>query len=493
MIRWLRSHPLAAVVPLQALLYGHQISLLAPWFDEADTLIVLQGSLADNIANAVSGLHPPLYFLLLYYWQRIPLGLSWTVQARALSVLFGLAATVAADHFWARRLAPAARLWFLALWALSPCLLLYCRMARSYSLQLLLGTVAAGLIFDLYAKADRRRFWALCGVMAALLYVHYVPALALLAAANLMLARARRWRMALAADAVVGLAFAPWLPRLLWSLQVWGAHSPAYALSGASISEIGVKLAYWGMSFTLGESLPDGLLLAGAALAAAVPLLLLAAARKHGDVLWILAPAAAVGFIGVMRWVSYPFIPARMLFTLPLFLGLVVAGARGKAGTAVLACLLFISGCGVWCYFQETGFRNKQYPLPMNEIAGRIRAGSTAADSAILVDSANSDPIGLRYALGPDWPVLETKDAATPRALAALAADARIRTVWFLRNTHDVSPAGLNARFAQELGTSMRLQIHPYEPFTPLETRFIRRLGMADPPAYFTELLEFRR
>ncbi len=493
MIPSLRRHPLAVALPLQALLYSLQLSLLAPWFDEADTLILMRGPLADAIANATSGLHPPLYFLLLYGWQRIPVGLPWTVQARAFSVLFGLAATVAADRFWARRLAPRARLWFLALWAASPCLLLYCRMARSYSLQLLLGTVAAGLIYELSAKPDRRRFWALCGVLAALLYVHYVPALAMLAAANLMLARARRWRTALAADALVGLAFAPWLPRLIWSLQVWGAHSPAYSLSGSPAREIPVKLAYWGMSFTLGESLPDGLLVAGAALAATVPLLLFAAGRKHRDVLWILVPAAAVGFIGVMRWVSYPFIPARMLFTLPLFLGLAVAGARGRAGQAVLACLLCISGCGVWCYFHEIGFRNKQYPLPMSEIAGRIRAGSTPADSAILVDSTNSDPIGLRYALGPNRPVLRTEDAETPRAVAALAADSRIRTVWFLRNTHDVSPAGLNARFAEELGTSMRVEVHRYEPFTPLEIRFMRLLGMADPPAYFTELLEFRR
>ena len=490
---WLRRRPLVVALAAQAVVYGWRIDLLSPWFDEASTLLIMRGRLAAAIQTAVSGLHPPLYFLLLYAWQRLPLGLTWTVQARLLSVLFGLAATWAADRFWARRLAASGRIWFLCLWVASPCLLLYSRMARSYSLQLLLATLAAGWIAE-YAAAPRPSgFWRMSAALAALLYVHYVPGLAMLAAANLVLARERRWRDALAADGVVMLAMAPWLPRLVWSFEVWRVHTPAYALSGSQAAEIVVKLAYWAMSFTIGESLPDALLVVGAALALAWPLLFWVAAGKHRDVLWILLPAAAIGFIGVMRWVSYPFIPARLLFTLPLALGLVVAGARGRVGRISLAGLLAISLCGVWCYFHQIGFRNKQYPLPLQEIAGEIRAHSTPADSAILVDSANSDPLGLMYALGPERPVLETGDAAAPRAVAALAADPRIRTVWFLRNTHDVSPAGLNARLAQQLGAAMRATVHAYEPYTPLESRLLRLLGMPNPPACFTELWEFQR
>jgi len=47
------------------------------------------------------------------------------VQARVLTVLIGLAATVAADRLLASRLSGRARVYFLALWCLSPCLLLY--------------------------------------------------------------------------------------------------------------------------------------------------------------------------------------------------------------------------------------------------------------------------------------------------------------------------------------------------------------------------------
>jgi hypothetical protein len=124
MIRRLQNHPLPFVLVLQALIYLFNLKLLFPWFDEADELLFMHSSLVNAISIPASGGHPPLYFLLTYGWLRLPLGFSWLVQARTLSVLFALAATVAADRFWARQLPAPARWWFLALWSLSPYLLL---------------------------------------------------------------------------------------------------------------------------------------------------------------------------------------------------------------------------------------------------------------------------------------------------------------------------------------------------------------------------------
>jgi hypothetical protein len=492
LIEWLRRRPLSVALAVQAMLLCWRVSLLSPWFDEADTLLIMKGPLAQAIAIPASGLHPPLYFFLLYGWMRLPLGLSWTVQARLLSVLFGLGATAAADRFWARKLGEAGRRMFLALWVASPCLLLYCRMARSYSLQLLLGTVAAGLIWSTAEKPARWRTAALTAVLAALLYVHYVPAAAMLAAATIALWRAGRWRMALAVDAIAVAAFLPWLPQLMWSLNVWGAHGPRYAISGSGVAELGVKVAYWAMSFAVGESSPDWLLMVGIGLGIVLAVAVLLVPRSPGRLSlmgWILTPAAVIGFVGVMRWVSYPFIPARMLFTFPLFLTLVVARARRWITFGLLA----VSVCGIWCYFHLIGFRNKQYPMPMAGIAGRIRSASTAADSVVLVDSTNSDPIGLRYALWPERPVLETGEPDAPAKIAAAMADPRIRTVWFLRNTHDVSAGRLDGQFASQLGAAMHARVWPYEPYSPLERRLLRVTGWADPPAHFSELVEYRR
>jgi hypothetical protein len=53
---------------------------------------------------------------------------------------------------------------------------------------------------------------------------------------------------------------------------------------------------------------------------------------------------------------------------------------------------------GAWCYFHRTDFRNKQYAVPIREIAAHIQQSGNAANSAILVDSTNSNPraMGMR-------------------------------------------------------------------------------------------------
>jgi hypothetical protein len=208
----------------------------------------------------------------------------------------------------------------------------------------------------------------------------------------------------------------------------------------------------------------------------------------------------AIGFIGVARWVSYPFIPARMLFVLPLFLLLAAAGATAhrRAGTLAMAAMLTLSLTGIWCYFHKTGFRNKQYPMPMAEIAARISRQSTASDSVTLVDSTNSDPAAMAYALGPSLPILRTGAPETEPEIGRRLADPHLRTVWFLRNTHDVSAGGLDQRFEALLQREMRQRemrpaVHAYEPFSPLETWMMRRLWMGNPPLHFQELIEFRR
>ena len=68
--------------------------------------------------------------------------------------------------------------------------------------------------------------------------------------------------------------------------------------------------------------------------------------------------------------------------------------------------------------------------------------------------------------------------------MTRLLADPRVRTVWFLRNTHDVSPAGLNAQFEAQLRARMAETVHSYEPYTPLE----RFLMGSQCPAIFSRI-----
>ena len=495
MTAWLRRHPLAVFLPLQALLGFWHLGLMSPWMDEAGTLMAMRRGLADVLAFAAQDVHPPLFYLVLYGWQHIPLPLDWAVQARALAVIFGLLATVALDHLWARFLPDRLRWWLVGLWSLSPCLLLYGRMCRSYSLQVLLVCVAGAYLRRLAIATELRNGIVFTLALVALLYTHYVPGLAMLAAANMVLAYRRQWTPLAAVDAAVIGAYAPWIWRLATSIGAWGGHGAGYTLTGNAWLELPVKLGYWAMSFTMGEAVPDLLLVAGAAALAIAVWLMRAGAREYPRTAALAAILTAVGFIGVARWVSYPFVPARMLFVLPFFLLLVVAGAgvHRRAGNFVLGAMLVLSITGAWCYFHKTSFRNKEYPMPLREIAGFLREKSSAQDSVIVIDSANSDPVAMQYWLGPERPFVWTTRPGSERELDARMADHRVRTVWFLRNTHDVSQGGVNARFEERLRANMRSTIYYYQPYSLLERGLMGVAGMRERPWYFQELIEFRR
>lgn len=479
------------MLPLQAILLFWRLDLLSPWFDEADTLLFMRGPIGPAIAIPASGLHPPLYFALLWCWMRLPLGLGWTVQARTLSVLFTLTATWAFDRLWARRLEPRLRCGTLALWTLSPFLLLYGRMSRSYTLQLLLGVVGAALIVRFCEKRTRANFAALAATLVVALYTHYIPGIALAGAANVALLRRGRWRDAAGLDLAALAALAPWMAWLIPQLAMWSVHHVPYSLTGGIITETVLKLGYWAMSFSLGEAIPDAMLAAGAAIVAAVLWLLFLGWRRDRELRWLALTAAAIGFLGVTRWVSYPFVPARMIFLYPLFLIFAMMGAAQyrKFGSALVAAILLASIAGVWCYFHLEGFRNKEYPMPMDEIAARIRASGSRA---VLVDATNSDAIGLQYALGGDRP-LQTEDPRASGVVAHWLADPSVRTMWFLRSTHDVSAEGLDDKFEKQMGAGAGVSRFFYEPFSAVEMRVTRGLGVGDASRYFQELVEYRK
>jgi uncharacterized membrane protein len=141
---------------------------------------------------------------------------------------------VALDSLWGKRLEERARLTLLALWTLSPCLLLYARMCRSYTLQALFAIVAAAMLSRVAGKSTRRDAVLLALALLGALYTHYVAGIALIAAANLVLFYRRRWRPALAIDCAVAIAYLPWIWRLAASLASWGTNARSYALSGSA-------------------------------------------------------------------------------------------------------------------------------------------------------------------------------------------------------------------------------------------------------------------
>jgi len=255
-----------------------------------------------------------------------------------------------------------------------------------------------------------------------------------------------------------------------------------------------VKFAYWAMSFTMGEAVPDAVLVLGILVLPLIAVALWKGARRTSSVAWTAGTLTAIGFFGVARWVSYPFVPARMLFVLPFFLLLLARAVEvaPKWGRLCAAAMLLLSISGVISYFHKAGFRNKEYPMPIREIAERILRESNANDSVILVDSTNSDPIAMLYALHPQRTVLQTGVLEASGEMERILYKPEVRTVWFLRNTHDVSADHWNDRLRARLRTQMKESVQAFEPYTPLERWLMRRMGGGSRD-YFQELLEYQR
>src|SRR5689334_20570099 len=154
---------LALCLIVQAALLTYRLDLLPMWNDELFTVRAAQLPLSAMLQMVRGDVHPPLYFLLAHYWVRMTSG-DVLVQLRLLSVVFTLLATVAIDRLWLRHVPSRLRLWCLALWTFSACLLLYSRMSRSYSLQVLLFVVVCWALWrwnEEFASWKRLLIWAL--------------------------------------------------------------------------------------------------------------------------------------------------------------------------------------------------------------------------------------------------------------------------------------------------------------------------------------------
>jgi hypothetical protein len=55
---WLRKHPIAAFLPLQALLCFWNLGLLSPWMDEAATLLLVRLPVRQILRIASDDVHP---------------------------------------------------------------------------------------------------------------------------------------------------------------------------------------------------------------------------------------------------------------------------------------------------------------------------------------------------------------------------------------------------------------------------------------------------
>jgi len=186
------------------------------WYDETVSVFLAQLPLREMIDHTAGDIHPPGYYALLHFWQRLlhpapTTGMEfiygWVSVASGLLLLTLL--YVVARHFFDETSA------LLALWlgALNPFQIWYSQEVRMYTL----GALLALLCFWATVRWLRGGGWgwlALYAVVAAAgiytLY-YFLFALAGIGMATLLLARSwRKWLLWLGANGVAALLFVPW-------------------------------------------------------------------------------------------------------------------------------------------------------------------------------------------------------------------------------------------------------------------------------------------
>ena len=447
--RWIL--PLA--LSLQSVLLFSHLSLLPIWTDELFTFEVVGKAVPEMLQVLQRDIHPPLYFLLLHIWP-------WnSIEGlRAFSALWALAATALLNCLWVRNWRPERRMIALALFAFSPCLLLYGRMARSYTMQTAFALLAVWLLWR--SLRLRRPILGAAVASLALLYTHYVPGIAVIAAfglAELWLGRPRR---ATAIFALFVLGYLPWLLTLSDALSRWSSaagFSSQYKLTGALWSEHLLKLAFGTVSLTIGETLfPASLLI--------VPMVLYfvgrGVSRSPRTLTLCLCFAGVLGYFGVSRWVSYPFVPARLLWLLPFLVLSLMAGMGARRWPS--AILLISSVASIFSYFAGINYLNHGYQAPLREIAAELNRRVSPRDR-IIIDGHNTDyGAQVHYLLPQARALVAPGDPQFVRSELAKA-----RRVWFVRNLRDISPRLATSALQNEFCASRARQEWRFLPYDP--------------------------
>ena len=502
-----RAYTLLLCVVLQVALYGIRLNLLPMWEDETFTFATAPHSPAQIIAIVRDDIHPPLYFLLAHLWIKLPIGSELLVRLRALSVVFVILTTVVLDRLWLRTAQRRLRNWFLLLWTFSPSVLLLGRMARSYSLQMLLAAVAIWCAVRFTEEpADWKKLAAFTASLAALLYTHYLAGIAVCAGANLLVLLQRRsigdslYKRWLAGNAAVVALYLPWLITLAGALQQW-EHNQVHSLSGGVWTEQAIKIAYLFYSFTFGESIPLWLLPITLVLALPCLWLVVSGVRLQRQWLWSGVFAAGVAFLGATRWVTTPFIAARLFFLLPLFLLAVAAGvvAKGRVGVVFGGVLIAANLAGIGSYFQAKDILNLAYLTPNQSMAEDIARHSQPDDTVVWIDNINFDEPTLAFFLPKD---LRVRALDSPEAIAAARREldaGDMQHVVFVRSVHDISAGhAFEKTESQMMAKWPERNLRYYLELSPTHRAILRALEIVrhqqgSPRQYMYQVMEFQR
>jgi hypothetical protein len=487
-----RRNPLVWALPLQALLLLWNLDLLDPWGDEWFTITTVARSVSQVVSDVAANVHPPLYFVLLHYWIQIPGILSPVASMRAMSAVWALVATAIIYMLWLRPERPQFQAKFLALWALSPCILLLARMARSYSMQVALASVA---IYCAPRWAEQPRNWkwllAFVGSSTALLYTHYLSGLAVAGGVWVTFLIQKRFKLVALYAALLAVLYSPWVPTLIFVLHRWTQIDRPNPYEGGSVifDQI-IRLGYLLVSFSFGETFSTVSLVVSVALVPVVIYSLWRAVETRPTWIPIVLAATAIAWIGVSRLEQFVFMPNQLLFVLPFFLLLLV---RQMNPLVFVAFLVLYAGAD-YAYFTKSGFLVKPYATPYAEMAQVILAKSLGRNAIVAVDpyGAFSEPLVAR--LGGSIPVIILNDEASARKVleAVQSGPSGAPSILLWRRASDVSPRSFVAKLEQDLSVGREVSQSDFVAYSLPERWALLLLRGPGQPDYYYRLSEFR-
>jgi hypothetical protein len=485
-----RRNPVVWALPLQATLLLSNLGLLDQWGDERFAVTTVPESLSEVVSAVAKNIHPPLYFVLLHYWIQLPWTVSPVASMRAMSVAWTLVATAVIYVLWLRREELRFQEMFLALWVLSPCLLLHSRMARSYSMQIALASLA---IYTALQWAEQSRNWkrllAYIGSSTALLYTHYLSGLAVAAGVCVTFLLQKRFKLAAAQVTLLAVLYAPWMPTFVWAAGRWsGDRQPIEG--GNLVTDQLLRLGYLFVSFSFGETFTTVGLVLGTALIPAVIYALWRAGGTRPEWLRIIVPTTGIAWIGVSKFEPFVLMPAQLLFVLPFFLMLMLR----HINRMMFAALLVLYASADYAYFTRSGFLVKPYVVPYKEMADVILDGSSGQNAIVLVDTIDAFYQPLVDRLGDRVRVifLDEADSSREELEAARSGRSGRSVIWLWRRTNDTSPGNFVTELEQNLSVGRAVQHHEFIAYSQPERWARRLLHGPGQPEYYYRLSEFR-
>lgn len=361
------------------------------------------------LAQSAWDVHPPLFFILEYYWTGI-FGSSESA-ARAMSSLFGLGAILVSFLLAGRIIPRQNRMCYLLVLSTSPFLLFYARMNRYYALTGLLCLLALYFYLRMKERPALKReipFWA---VSLLLIYEDYVGFILLLSLTVDYFIRCRKQPRQIlrfiAGGVSILILYLPWMSNLLH--QTARGAAPYPEAGGAEDFRLGgwilyngaqslIRAGYTLFNFTLGETVfPwNPLILTGAGGAA----ILFSASLKNKRIaggLWFFALIlpfmiyifAAVFYSRVFSASNFALIPSKIFFLQPLWLMFLFRGGEGKLRwvRAGFLLLLLFNGLSLVNYHRGAQFLNPKYVAPWGRIAEEISVEAEKADMVITDES----------------------------------------------------------------------------------------------------------